>query len=108
LLDKNNDGFVTQDQIVELLVNHKIGNKNIVTQLLNKFDSNGDGQYTLDELCGLAHEIKQKTSKSSSLLFFQEKATASQCDSLKPAFKTAVETAFKIADKDKNGVITEA
>lgn len=96
--DKNGDGFITKQELIESLRNIKISmTEKEIDDIFVKFDSNGDGLLDFDEFCLLISESmgrgeeEKEGSKEGDLLLEEE---------------FNLKEAFDVFDNDKDGLIS--
>ncbi|WCJ30012.1 EF hand calcium-binding protein family [Euphorbia peplus] len=86
--DKNGDGFITKQELIESLKNIRMFmTDQEVEEMLVKFDSNGDGLIDFEEFCSLCKNKKSEDAE-------EEEEDGN------------LKEAFEVFDKDKDGLIS--
>jgi Ca2+-binding EF-hand superfamily protein len=80
-----------------------IGNTQTNTNLLNRLDSNGDGSFTLEELCGVIATIQAATQQQTLAL-----ASTDYCAIFPSDASQYIQSIFIKADSNQDDLITEA
>ncbi|CAL5400426.1 unnamed protein product [Camellia sinensis] len=94
--DKNNDGFITKQELKESLGNIGIDiTENEVVDMVEKVDSNGDGLIDLDEFCGLYESMVS-----------QEEVVGEEEGGGKGVGEGDLKEAFAVFDGNGDGLIT--